>query len=573
MNQLDLFKEPKSEPEPPQSLRYYQQDCVDSIIRGFDHNRSLLAVLATGLGKTVIFSSIATHWPGPVLVLAHRSELVDQAAKKLAQSSGEPVEIEQAQLYAGRARIIVGSVQTVTRDHRVGRIAKMWDKHYPKQAPLIITDEAHHYTSPSFRKPLDVLKSAKVLGVTATPNRSDKQAMGKVFDDYPFVMGIEDGIEEGWLVPIRGREVLIKSINLDSVSVTAGDFQAGQLDEEMMKAAETVAQKTLEYEPGRQGIVFCPGVKSAHLTAEKFNALKPGSASCIDGKTDKFERNDITRRFRSGEIQYLVNCQVATEGFDAPGCSLIVQARPTKSQSLYAQMVGRGTRVLPESIQGLNDKDQAEQRRAGIEHSPKSDCVVLDFVGNSKHSLICPTDILGGNYTNPEKKKAKALQKKNPDDDAITCLKKARAMLKAIASRSKAKVSAEVHPFDPFRVMGLSRDENDKARVSFGKQPLSEEQRKLLEKKKVPKQTIDSMGKRDFTRFLNEMSKRQKLGLATYRQLAYMKKFGFHDTNVSFKAGNKVMTYIARQGWGRKGVSAQTIERIVRAVDKKGQPG
>ena len=574
--QLGLFD--SGEPTPqvhhgtdPDGLRYYQRECVDRINKSLELNRAVLAVLATGLGKTQIFSAITKHWNGPVLVLAHRAELVEQATNRLQQMTGEPVSVDQAQTYSGRCRIIVGSVQTVSRPKRLQRILDMWEHTYPTSTPLIIVDEAHHYVASSFRRPLDKAQHARILGVTATPGRKDAKALGRVFDDYAYVMGIEDGIEQGWLVPIDAREITVAQVNLDNVGTVAGDLQQGQLDEEMLKGAEVVARETLKYAGDRQGIVFCPGVKSAHLAADKFNALKPYSAACIDGKTPPDVRNRITHEFRTGKVQYLVNCQVATEGFDAPGCSAIILMRCTKSLGLYTQMIGRGLRILPGDVDAFTHKDEARQRRLAIANSNKKDCLLLDFVGIGKmHKLVNAVDVLGGKYTDDEVAEAKKRKKANPSDSAAKCLREARAFFRRVAEQSKARVTSHASPFDPFKVMHLERDEEGESmRQRFGHQPLTTKQKQHLKDKKVPSDVIKKMSRSDYTRFVQAMNARRRKGLATYRQLAYLQKYGFHDINVSFGAAKKGLDFIAAMGWGRKGrIPSDKLAAIIRKRGK-----
>lgn len=326
------------------------------------------------------------------------------------------------------------------------------------------------------------------------------------------------------------------------------------------------ASETLRLAGDRQGIIFCPGVKTAHVTAAKLNALKPHSAAVVDGKTPKPERERIIHQFRAGRIQYLSNCQVATEGFDAPSASVIVMARPTKSQSLYAQMVGRGTRTLPGVVDTLHDKDEAGERRARITVSGKPDCLVLDFVGNCRHKLVNVTDVLGGNYTDKEVETAKKMAKKAGGGDALAYLKGARALLKRVAEASKAKVSSQVRDFDPFRVLNLQRDEDqDRHTARFGHQPLTPRQREVLEKMKVPPDVTSKMGRRDFTRLMKAVSKRRQLGLATYRQLAVLQRYGVQEINVSFKGASKAMDLLAKRGWRRGAISPEELKGILRS--------
>ena len=569
MNQLGLFDPPppvEGKPSPKyEGLRYYQREAIEKVLESFQDNHAVLMVMATGLGKTVCFSSIAQNWAGPVVVLAHRTELIHQAAATLRKLTGEPVGIEQANLYAHNHRIVVASIQTLCRDERRKRIEQQFATSHPGKTPLVIIDECHHYVSRTYLKTVQAFlkEGAKVLGVTATPEREDRKALGKIFDDYPAVIDIENGIDMGYLVPIRGKEVKVAAINLDNVSQVAGDFNQGQLDEEMLKAGEIIARSTLQEGGDRQGIIFCPGVQSAHLVAAKLNALKPHSARAIDGKTDREERARITQEFREGKIQYLSNCQVATEGFDAPNCSLIVLARPTQSAALYTQMVGRGTRVLPRTVDHLHGADQAQARREAVAASPKKDLLLLPITGECKRELATITDVLGGNYSEEEVATAKKIQKKRPGANALDSLRSARKALQDIARRSQARFSARAQAFDPFNVLNIQRSKDSSGKLTrFGHQPLAVHQREYLERKKVPKEVIQKMNKQDFTRFKKEIHRRQQRGLATYAQLAHLKRFGVTSTMVTFKGAKKGLDYIASKKWNPKRVDLTVLDRL-----------
>lgn len=447
----------------PDGLRYYQREAVERIDEAFKEFRAVLLVMATGLGKTQIFSAIAKDYPGNVLVLAHRDELVEQARKRLEQMTGELVQVEQGPLHSDpMCRLVVGSIDSIRQKRRLERLgADRFD--------LIIIDEAHHYTAPTYLRALRFFAS-KLLGVTATPKRRDNAAMGQLFDCLPYVMDLQSGIETGYLVPVKGRRVRLAEIKIDDIKKIAGDLSAAQLDEKMLSAVEGVVKETLRLEPDRQGLAFFPGVKSAQLAAERFNALRPGSAAVVHGKTEQEERRRTITQFREGRLQYLCNCMVATEGFDAPPASLIIQARPTLSLGLYTQMVGRGSRTLPGVIDDYTGKDAFEQRREAIERSKKPDCMILDFCGNSdKHELISPQDLLGGTYSEDVRKRARKTSEKE-GGDVLQGLEKARQELEALqkAARIKSSVRSEVRTFDPFRSPGSSSAGRQKVRWSRG---------------------------------------------------------------------------------------------------------
>lgn len=558
--QFSLFEPPEPEPEfdwldglpdgaapaPTSGARWYQTEALERILASLETNRSTLVVMATGLGKSYTFSLLARDWPGKVLVLAHRDELVDQGQAELERVTGEYVEIEKAEFYASqRARIVMGSVQTLVK--RMERFA-------PGHFSLVIADEAHHYVAKSFRSVLDYFTGAKVAGFTATPDRGDEAALGQVFDDVSYLMDIEDGIDQGYLVPVHGRQVELTEINLEGVTKSAGDLAVGQLDEAMLKAVEGICRKTIELEPDRQGVVFLPGVKSAEYAMLKFNELRPGSAAFVSGMTDRDERKQIVRDFKAGRYQYLCNCQVATEGFDAPGASLIVLGRPTLSRQLYAQMLGRGTRVLPGIVDSLHGKAVSAERRSAISRSPKPDCMVLDFVGNSgKHSLCTPEDVLGGNYSPAEVEQAKKLAKEKPGCDVRSALNEARRILSELAKQTQAKVRAEVRAFDPFHALGIPVEDEVRYANRFGGRPATEGQMSALRLAGVPEDELSGMSKRAAGTLLDKFKERRAAGLATYKQMRQLKKFGLVEDNITFERASAALTYVSSKGWGKRG--------------------
>lgn len=548
--QFDLFTKPAPAPEKPaaHSLRWYQEEAVAAIKASLSQHQSTLCVMATGLGKTVLFSSIAHGWAGRVLVIAHREELISQARETLERATGERVGTEKAEYRAGNERLVVASIQTMHR-----RLESFSPDHWS----LIIIDEAHRSTAATYVKVLKYFTSAKVLGVTATPDRSDEKALGKVFDDVAYVMDIEDGIDAGYLVPIRGKEVFVEEVDLSNVATVNGDLAQGELDEEMVKGTESVVQKTYELSGSSQVIVFTPGVKSAHAMCERMNAIAPGKAIAIDGETESTERRALVAGFKRGQYQFLFNCAVATEGFDAPATSVVAIARPTKSRQLYAQMCGRGTRVLPGVVDGIKGKDAAEARRGAIAASVKPWATILDFVGNSgKHSLVGPVDILGGNYNEEEVKlaKEKVAKEKAAGEtaDVHKALKDARAELRALAAKmqaAKAKVKAQVTEFDPFKLAGMRRDSEEYLSMRFGSQPMSEKQRETLLRFGVKEADVNSMDRRAASKMLSQLMKRIDEGRASLKQLSAIAKYYPVSDKISFETAHRAMDHIARSRW------------------------
>lgn len=364
---------------PTYTLRDYQEEGVAGIERELQAHRSTLAVCPTGGGKTIIFGEVVRRFldrnpQRRVLIMAHRDELIRQAADKVGRIIDEPCDIEMADYQADtwgfdRSRVVVTSVQTMSRVNR-------HQKFHPNEFGLLIVDEAHHAVAPSYLAVQEYFQrnpDLRLLGVTATPDRADELAMGRVFESVAMEVGIIDMIEGGWLVPILQQFVRVEGLDLSRVKTTAGDLNQRQLAEilnEEQKCHQVISP-TLEIAAGRQTLVFGTSVEQAELMAEIANRFQPGCADWICGdqvKCPRDRRRQILSDFSRGEFQVLVNVGVLLEGYDEPRVEVVACARPTKSRSLYAQMIGRGTRTVP----GLVDRlASPEDRRAAIASSEK----------------------------------------------------------------------------------------------------------------------------------------------------------------------------------------------------------
>ncbi len=561
---------PLSSGRPKVDARWYQEEAIAAVHREFREVRSTGIVLATGLGKTVIFSILATGWPGKVLVLAHRDELVDQAKRSIEHISGEWSEKDKAHLKANLGtRLVIASVQTLSNDSRL--------KRYPADHfSLVIVDEVHHATSPSYRKILDYFSAAKVLGVTATPDRGDGTALGLVLESIAYKMDILDGINAGYLVPIAdgfGHRVFLDEINLDDVHVQSGDLAIAQLDKAMLKACEGMVRKTMELCGDRQGIMFLPGVKTAEYACERWNVLEPGSGIFISGSTDEGERARLVRDFRRGHYRWLFNCAIATEGFDAPGVSCIALGRPTKSRALLAQMAGRGTRVLPGVVDELafaDGKEDHQIRREAIAKSKKPDLMLIDFVGNSdRHELACPDELLGGNYT-PEEKALAKKKTKAGNTNVKGALEAARSELKKLAAATKADVKARVGRFDPFKTVGLTEGV-DKYAMTAGRKPILPSHRERLLDFGYPQQMVDNLDRQGGQKLIDNHYKRLKTGLASFKQLAVLQKHGVNDPTLTKARASAAMSYLAECGWTR--AAPERLNQILYGLRQPGEEG
>lgn len=397
-------------------LRDYQHDAIRRVLdTERAGSRRQLGVAATGLGKTVIFTSLAEQRGTRTLILAHRDELIAQAAGKVVElwpelgvtantlaalrssehpalEHGEPVMnpngigIVKAAADDVRAHVVVASVQTLARPSRMCRLLDAINPEYSLLAEdvtpfdLVVVDEAHHSAAVSYREILKALGAGEpggplLLGVTATPDRGDGVGLDDLYDSVAFNYDILWGIRSGFLSDVRGRAVKISGLNIDGIKTTAGDYNAGAAGTALEDAGApaAIAKAIVKHAKDRRTLVFTPTVATANEVAAECVALGV-QAAWVAGETPMDERHETLRRFRDGQLEVLANCAVLTEGFDDPGIGCVVVARPTKSRALYTQMIGRGTRRHP-------DKDHL---------------LVLDVVGASaEHSLVTVPSLFG----------------------------------------------------------------------------------------------------------------------------------------------------------------------------------
>lgn len=559
--QLHLWA-PPAEPDTSKAhaLRYYQLAAREAIEAALENHQSTAVVMATGLGKTRVISDIVHRSSGRVLCLAHRSELVDQMRERLEHDTGERIGLEQAEFASSGERIVVGSIQSVYQPGRLERVCSHGD------FDLLVIDELHHYVAKTYKRVVQQLMAsgAKTLGVTATPDRGDRKALGQIIQSVCYRMDILEGIEAGYLVPIDAKHVTVSKIDLRRVRAVRGDLHQGELEQVVLEAVEGVVKVVAEGYPDRKGILFFPGKLSARAAADRLVAI--GKTACvITDDTPKAERRWLVRQLKSGKLQYLCNCGIATEGFDWPECSLVVNARPTKSRALYAQIAGRGTRTLPGVVDPIEGQERAAQRRAAIARSGKPDMVLLDLVGNSgKHKLVTPVDMLGGRYTADERKVAKKMEKARGGGDPLEYLKAAREELKALAEAYESAVKYQSQGFDPFRVLGMDPKKHPELRtMRLGTEPPSQKQMAALEKWGIERDQVKLMSRAAAKKFIGTQILRKQKGLASYRILKQLQRFGVTRTNVSQRAGLAAMEYLKGRGWGKMWVDPDKLNRIL----------
>ena len=545
-------------------LRDYQKDAHDKTLEAFRKSRAVLVVCATGLGKTIIAAHIVKAFlaRGRILWLAHHEELITQARDKLEAITGERVEVEMADSWAakttiwGGAKIVVGSIQTQIAGSNGGRMRRF----DPNDFSLVVVDEAHHATAASYRKSISYYRQnpdLAILGLTATPDRADEEALGQIFDDVPFEFDINDGIDSGWLVPVMQTVVHVDGLDYSAVRTTAGDLNGKDLADilEYEQNIHEMVTPILDVCGDRKTLIFTITVAQADRTAEILNRHKPGSAEYVCGTTPKDYRREMFQRYAEGKFQYLVNVGVTTEGFDEPTIQCIVMGRPTESRGLFAQMAGRATRPLPGIVDGV---DTADARKALISLSGKPYMEIVDFVGNSgRHKLIHAADILGGKYSDEivELANRNAERQDKPVDIASELAQAEREIDRRRREREEAATRADIKlrsryttsKIDPFDVLDIVPGREPGWHK--GRMP-TEKMKKCLENFGV---TADDLSFSRAHQLIDKLIKRAQAQKATFKQVRLLRSKGIDATEMTMPEATAAISEIAqREGWRQR---------------------
>lgn len=550
------------------SMRPYQAAADAAIDDQLRVHRSTLAVMATGTGKTVLFARQAQK-RGGALVLAHRDSLIQQAAAKLRKQTGEGVAIEKAERTAFASPFICGSVQTLR-----GRRLKDFAARFPR-IKFIIVDEAHRATAPSYRAILDAFPEAQVLGVTATFERADGVGMHNVFESTAFRYELGEATMDGWLTPIKSVPIVCAA-SLDGIKLRGRgadrDFDQQQLEDAIADLAASNVRSLLDVCGNHRLIVFTPGVKTAHATAEAFNRFRPGSAIAVDGEMDDDEKNEAVRKHQGGDCRYLVNCGVYVEGHDDPELDGIFDSAPSKSSTRARQKWGRPTRIWPHGIEHL---PTAELRRAAIAASPKPWAMLYDLALNtSVHDLVSPADdVLAGRATDDEIKRVKdKLRKVGGDIEGALAEVKAeqaadRAAVAARAAAMAAKLRATAGT--PKTIWELLGQRSVAAESEWVNPENLATQPQVLALVNMGATIPPRLTKTQASKMISAGRKRRDLGLATFKQLGVLTKYGINVINISAKRASAIIDAIDANG-RRPLPAAQLSELMERTPGEDG---
>jgi superfamily II DNA or RNA helicase len=517
---LEAFKEEQPAPLPEaMKLRPYQVECVDGVIAAWSEFSRVLAVLPTGAGKTIIFSKVTERClPGRTLILAHREELLQQAITKIETATGLTAEMEKADRVASRdARVVVASVQTLQN----GRLASWPKDHFAR----IVVDEAHHALSVSYQNILEHFDQARVLGVTATPFRGDKKNLGQYFETVAYEIGLIDLIKAGYLSPIRIKSIPLK-IDLSGVRSVSGDYDLEQVDQALEPVLTAAAEAIAAEATDRKVLAFLPLRKTSLRFTEILNGMGIGACH-VDGTSEN--RKEILESFGKSEFQVLCNAMLLTEGYDEPSVDCVVVLRPTRSQPLYAQMVGRGTRLSP----------------------GKKDCLLLDFLWlHEKHSLIRPAHLVArnqeeANYMTEAIKNggAKGMDLLEAQETAGHDREKALAKELAAQERKKAKTIS----IEELAVFLHDADlASYEPTMGWHQMPATESQTETLSRWKID---TSRMTRGQASQLLDKLIRRSRMKLASPNQIKWLRRYGIQ--NPDQWSAEKASRFLETK-WGKK---------------------
>lgn len=523
-------------------LRPYQEEARAKVQQEWKEGRKrTLLVLPTGCGKTIVFSKIIedrVKMGERVLVLAHRSELLEQASDKLMTATGLGTALEKAEntSIGSWFRVVVGSVQTMQREKRLSQFP-------PDHFDTIVIDEAHHAISDGYQRVLEHFREANVLGVTATPDRGDMRNLGSYFDSLAYEYPLVDAIKSGYLSKITAITIPLE-LDLSTVSQQAGDFKASEIGTALDPYLDQIADEMVKQCKDRKTVVFLPLVK----TSQKFRDIlneKGFRAAEVNGESK--DRAEILEDFDKDKYNVLCNSMLLTEGWDCPTVDCVVVLRPTKVRALYSQMVGRGTRLAP----------------------GKENLLLLDFLWHTeRHELCRPAHLIA---SSPEV--AKKMTENMAEDTEVefslleaeeqagkdVVAEREEALAKQLAEQRRKKRKL----VDPLQFeMSIQAEDLADYVPSFGWEmaPPSEKQLKALEKFGIYTEEIGNAGKAG--KLLDRLNKRKDSGLTTPKQIRLLEGRGFRNVGMwKFEDASNLINRIAASGWRMpKGIIPATYQ-------------
>lgn len=510
-------------------LRPYQAEARDAILSAWDEGyRKTLLVLPTGCGKTVVFASVTENQVRKghrVLIMAHRGELLTQAADKLKTVSGLDSVLEKAESSSlgSFIPVTVGSVQSLAQEKRLARFPGDYFQD-------IIVDEAHHCLSDSYQRVLEHFSNANILGVTATPDRGDMKNLGEYFDSKAYEYTMQEAIRQGYLSPVKAQLIPLE-LDINNVGISNGDYSAPEVGNALEPYLSQIVQEMKKYCQGRKTVVFLPLIATSQKFCRMLNEVGLRAAE-VNGNSD--DRSQVLTDFETGKYDVLCNSMLLTEGWDCPAVDCIVILRPTKVRSLYQQMVGRGMRLSP----------------------GKENLLLLDFLWlTSRHDLCKPSALIS--------KDAKIAQMidsqmaKGADGiDLIEAEEQAERDVLAEREETLAKQLAEMRGrkrklVDPIQyALSIAAEDLVGYVPTFAWEmaPASQKQLEFLERRGIFPDSIGNAGLAAV--LIDRLKRRQDEGLATPKQIRLLERYGFRQVGTwQFDQASTLIARLAANSW------------------------
>jgi superfamily II DNA or RNA helicase len=550
--------------------RDYQREGTDAVYREWFEKgiASTLLVLPTGTGKTHVAATIVDeHRDKSIWFLAHRTELIDQACDRLEAVLGYRPQVEQAERaidgnqFWGSGLIVVASVQTIYRDKRLEKFRK-------SPPDIVITDEAHHAPARTYRKIYDFCRemnpNCKFLGLTATPGRTDKIALGNVFESVAYQMTIVDAIDLGWLVAPRAELVEVQDVHLDAVHSQRNEYGESDFVQSELaaifseeKVAHGIAKPLLEKGGDRRGPIFCAGVNPSIILSAVLNRYKPGCAGALHCDTPWDERRRMLEDLAHGRIQFICNFGILTEGWDSPVSDLIGLARPTKSPQVATQMVGRILRPWQGIVDGLGCPADG---KLAIANSPKPWALVLDFTATTRHKLVTVHDVLGGLLFTPEeiaRAKEESKQRTQLDADALEELRRARVEMLLEKEQQRRRIVRATVSYSTFKtnLLGKGSTPHVSMDVNTGlkRGGSTDGQIAYLKRLGVSYEKAARFTKSQAGAVIDKLKRERDAGPCTEKQRRYLIWKG-ENPNVNFATASRIIDEIEKNGGCRRDV-------------------
>ena len=511
------------------TLRPYQAEARDAILREWAEGRKrTLLVLPTGCGKTVCFASVVKEQVdsgGRALIMAHRGELLDQAADKVKQVTGLDCAYEKAgaSSLGSVFPVTVGSVQSLAQERRLQQFPEDYFS-------TIVVDEAHHCLSDTYQRVLEHFPEANVLGVTATPDRGDLRNLGRFFDSRAFEYTMMDAIRDKYLCPIKAQMIPLK-LDISEVGVSNGDYSANELGNALEPYLRQIVHEIAENYADRKTVVFLPLVRISQVFCDLLNEMGVSAAEVNGNSAD---RADILRDFEQGRYSVLCNSMLLTEGWDCPAVDCVVILRPTKVRSLYQQMVGRGMRLYP----------------------GKNELILLDFLWlTERHDLCRPSSLISRDENIAEKIDKKIMDSPygvdilEAEEDAENDVLREREQ--ALARQLTEMRNRQRRLVDPLQyAMSIAAEDLASYVPTFAWEmgPPSEKQLKFLEKRGIMPDSVENMGKARL--LIDRLIRRQDEGLSTPKQIRCLERYGFRQVGTwTFEQANSMISRLSINNW------------------------